>query len=105
MLTADQGWLAERNEIYRERRDLILSALPEVGMTADTPEASLYVWAKVPEGYRSAGFVAYLLEEAGISLTPGDVFGPHGEGYVRISLGMSTERIREAIDRLRRLAS
>jgi LL-diaminopimelate aminotransferase len=104
VLTADQGWLAERNEIYRERRDLILSALPEVGMTAERPEASLYVWARVPEGYRSAGFVAYLLEEAAISVTPGDVFGPHGEGYVRISLGMSTERIREAIDRLRRLA-
>jgi LL-diaminopimelate aminotransferase len=104
VLTADQGWLAERNEVYRERRDLILATLPELGMKADRPKASLYVWAMIPEGYDSAAFAGYVLEEAAVSITPGDVFGPQGEGYVRISVGMGTERIREAMDRLKRLA-
>jgi LL-diaminopimelate aminotransferase len=104
VLTADQAWLAERNEIYRERRDLILATLQEIGMQARRTVASLYVWASVPDGYRSAEFTGRLLAEAAISITPGTVFGPHGEGYVRISLGMSTDRIREAMNRLKQFA-
>ena len=101
-LTGDQTWLEQRNDIYRERRDLILGTLQEIGILADRPTASLYVWARVPEGYHSVDFATRLLEEAGISITPGTAFGPHGEGHVRISLGMSTGRIREAMERLRR---
>jgi LL-diaminopimelate aminotransferase len=104
VLTADQAWLTERNEIYRERRDLVLATLQEIGMQARRTAASLYVWAGIPDGYRSAEFAGRLLEEAAISITPGTVFGPHGEGYVRISLGMSTDRIREAMSRLKRFA-
>ncbi len=102
VLTADQSWLAERNEIYRDRRDLILESLQEIGLQANRPLASLYVWARVPAGYSSAELTTRLLEEVGVSITPGSVFGSHGEGYVRISLGMSTDRIREAMDRLKR---
>lgn len=102
-LTGDQSWLDERNEIYRERRDLILATLQEIGIQADKAMASLYIWAKVPHGYTSAEFAGHLLEDAGISIAAGSMFGAHGEGYVRISLGMSTERIREAMERLRRL--
>lgn len=102
-LTGDQSWLADRNEIYRERRDLILATLDEIGIQADKAMASLYIWAKVPPGYSSAEFVRTLLEDAGISIAAGSAFGAHGEGYVRISLGMSTERIQEAMERLRRL--
>lgn len=104
VLSSDQGWLVERNEVYRERRDVILTALQQVGMRAYRPAASLYVWATVPDGYSSTAFATHLLEEAAISITPGSVFGAHGDGYVRISLGMSTERIREAMSRLTRLA-
>ncbi len=100
-LTGDQTWLEERNEIYRKRRDLILATLEGIGIQATRPMASLYIWAKTPAGYSSAEFASRLLEEVGISLTPGSAFGPHGEGYVRISLGMGTDRIREAMDRLR----
>jgi LL-diaminopimelate aminotransferase len=103
-LTGDQTWLAERNEIYRERRDLILAALHEVGIRVDKPAASLYLWAETPDGYSSEEFSTRLLEGPGISITAGSVFGPHGEGYLRISLGMSTERIREAMDRLKGFA-
>jgi len=102
-LTGDQSWLAERNEIYRQRRDLIMEALPELGMKAEKPQASLYIWARVPEGYTSAGLATRVLNEAGISITPGTAFGQQGEGYVRISLGADTDRIREALERLRKL--
>ncbi len=102
-LSSDQSWLTERNEIYRQRRDLILAALQAVGIEADRPMAGLYVWARVPAGYTSGEFATRLLEEAGISVTPGAAFGQYGEGYIRLSLGMDTDRIREAMDRLRRL--
>ncbi len=101
-LTGDQTWLKERNEIYRERRDLILATLREVGMEAETPMASLYVWAGIPEGNDSVGFATRLLEEAGISVAPGTAFGLLGEGYLRFSVGMNTDRVREAMERLKR---
>ena len=102
-LTGDQGWLKDRNDIYRERRDLILEALSEIGLKADRPVASLYVWAQTPPGVSSGVLAARLLEEGGISVTPGSAFGECGEGYFRISLGTSTIRIREAMERLKRL--
>jgi LL-diaminopimelate aminotransferase len=100
-LTGDQDWLKGRNEIYRERRDLILAGLREVGMRARKSQASLYIWAETPEGHTSEAFATRLLEEAGISIASGTAFGQHGEGYLRISLGMSTERVREALVRLK----
>jgi LL-diaminopimelate aminotransferase len=100
-LTGDQSWLEERNEVYRQRRDLILEGLEEAGMGADRPQASLYVWARTPAGYTSEAFATRLLEEAGVSIAPGNVFGGNGEGYLRISLGQSTDRIREAMERLK----
>jgi len=99
-LTGDQSWLPERNAIYQERRDIILAGLAAVGIHARKPEASLYVWAPVPEGYTSDDFATRLLEEKGVSVAPGTVFGAHGEGYMRVSLGAATERIREAMERL-----
>lgn len=99
-LTGDQSWLAERNAIYQERRDIIVAGLAEIGIKVRPPQASLYVWAPVPEGYTSVEFTTRLLEEQGVSITPGTVFGANGEGYMRISLGAATERIYEAMDRL-----
>ena len=74
----------------------------EDGIVARKPEASMYVWAALPPGQTSAEFAGRLLEEAGVSVTPGTVFGPSGEGFVRISLGMNTDRIREAMERWQR---
>lgn len=101
-LTGDQSWLAERNGVYHERRDLILSTLRELGIPASETRASLYIWARVPKDYSSAEFATRLLIDAGVSIAPGSAFGPHGEGFVRISLGMDTDRICEAMERLRR---
>ncbi|HSJ53346.1 MAG TPA: LL-diaminopimelate aminotransferase [Anaerolineae bacterium] len=102
-LTGDQGWLRERNETYRQRRDMILQVLPALGMEAAVPKASLYIWARVPKGYSSTDYATRVLEEAAVSITPGNAFGDQGEGYVRLSLGMSTARIQEAIERLEKI--
>jgi LL-diaminopimelate aminotransferase len=103
-LTADQGWLAERNQIYQARRDLILAGLRAMGLRAQTPMASLYVWAATPPGTSAAEYATWLLDSAGVSVTPGTAFGPHGEGYLRISVAAATDRVTEAMERWQALA-
>ncbi len=100
-LQGDQSWLVERNLIYKERRDIVLEGLRALGFKAQTPPASIYVWAHLPEGRSdSILFCSKLLEETGVSTTPGVVYGAHGEGYIRISLGTATDRISQAMQRL-----
>ncbi|MEE8583141.1 MAG: aminotransferase class I/II-fold pyridoxal phosphate-dependent enzyme, partial [Dehalococcoidales bacterium] len=62
--------------------------------------ASLYVWAKVPEGYTSLEFANDLLEEVGVVVTPGIGYGKHGEGFVRLSLTVSDAGLVKALSRL-----
>jgi LL-diaminopimelate aminotransferase len=100
-LTGDQEWISERNDIYARRRDIVLQALPAAGMSAQRPQGTIYIWAKIPSGFTSGEFCARLLEQAGVSITPGTAFGAQGEGYVRFSLGQKTERIAEAMERLK----
>lgn len=102
-LTGDQHWLAERNLIYQTRRDIVLDGLRMAGLHAERPRASLYIWAHVPAGWTSADFAYRLLDQAGIWITPGTAFGDAGEGYLRISLCTSKERLAEAMDRLQRV--
>ena len=99
-LTGDQTWLAERNEIYRQRRDVVVASLRRIGLAVPVPRASLYVWSPTPAGWNSVDFATAALEQAGVSLTPGTVFGPGGEGFVRISITAPIERIQQAMDRL-----
>ncbi len=99
-MTSDQGWLAERNAVYQERRDVAVRALRALGLHCNVPQAGLYVWFSIPDGWSSADFASRLLEGAGVSLTPGAVFGRHGEGYVRLSLTQPVERIEQAMARI-----
>lgn len=101
-MTADQSWLSERNEIYRQRRDVVIDAMRSMNLGALTPRGSLYIWSPIPRGISSQAFTSQLLEEAQVSLTPGTVFGRSGEGYVRISLTAPLERIQSAMLRLRK---
>ena len=100
-MTGDQSWLAQRNEIYRQRRDIVVPALHALGLQAETPQASLYVWSTTPPGLTSARFVSDVLEKVYVSLTPGTVFGEQGEGYFRLALTVPTERVAEAMQRLK----
>jgi LL-diaminopimelate aminotransferase len=99
-MTGDQSWLPGRNEIYRQRRDIVIAALHTLGLKAAVPQGSLYVWCPVPAGWTSADFATAVLETARVSLTPGTVFGRNGEGYVRISLTASNERVETAMARI-----
>ena len=99
-MTGDQSWLLERNEIYRQRMQVMVRALNKMGLKAETPLGSLYVWSPIPSGWFSNEFVAAALEQAHVSLTPGTLFGQHGEGYVRIAITNPLERIEEAMVRL-----
>jgi LL-diaminopimelate aminotransferase len=99
-LTGDQSWLSERNEIYRQRRDVVVAGLQRIGLAVPAPRASLYIWAPIPSGWGSVDFATAALEQARVSLTPGTVFGPGGEGFVRISITAPIERVQQAMDRL-----
>jgi len=93
--------ISRRNSaIYQRRRDVLVRGLRKVGLEVDAPRATFYVWPRVPPGQDSAGFVARLIETAGIVATPGSGFGKEGEGYVRFALTAPIPRLREAIGRL-----
>ena len=99
-LTEDQDWTEERNAVYQERRDLTLKGMRAAGFEVDTPKAAMYLWVRIPEGESSLDFCARMLEEIGVSMTPGSVFGAHGEGYLRISLVTTLDRIEEGMGRV-----
>jgi LL-diaminopimelate aminotransferase len=101
-LLSDQSWISGRNMVYQKRRDIIMETLRELNFTFEIPKASLYIWAKLPEKFRdSIEFCDALLKEAGVSITPGVVYGKSGAGYVRISLVTKVERLAEAMSRLK----
>jgi len=96
-LTGPQDCIQEHNAIYQRRRDLIVDMLNSIGLEAKPPQAGLYIWAKVPHGYTSAEFAVDLLEEVGVGVTPGEVYGRSGKGYVRVSLTISDARLAKAL--------
>ncbi|WP_456434065.1 LL-diaminopimelate aminotransferase [Thermosulfuriphilus sp.] len=102
-LSSDQSCVARARDIYRQRRDVVVNGLRDLGFSVKAPRATFYVWASVPEGYTSGEFATRVLEEAGIVVTPGAGFGEPGEGYFRIALTVGQERLSEAIERIRRI--
>jgi LL-diaminopimelate aminotransferase len=102
-LDSDQSCVAENCRIYQERRDILVNGLKKLGYEVDVPKATFYVWLPVPQGFDSMKFTAHLLERAGIVAVPGIGFGEPGEGYVRLALTVSKERLEEALARLAKL--
>ena len=98
--------ITAHNKIYQIRRDKVLKVLRDLGLKVNTPKASLYVWAKLPEGESNSGdYAAQLVEQTGVVVTPGSSYGSSGEGYIRISLTIADERLDEALSRLSEFAS
>jgi LL-diaminopimelate aminotransferase len=89
--------------IYQERRDILIDGLRAVGLDCDKPRATFYVWVACPKGHSSTSFTAKLLDEAGVVTTPGNGFGEAGEGYVRFTVCVDKERLREVAERIRRV--
>ncbi len=90
----------EMSAIYQRRRDLMLEAVTAIGLQAEAPKATPYIWAGVPDGYTSTFFTELVLEQAHVVLSPGPSFGPSGEGFVRLSLTVPDERLDEAASRI-----
>lgn len=99
-LETDDAWIEERNAVYRERLELIAEVLCTIGLPVRVPRATHYLWIGLPEGQSAERFALRLLDETGIALAPGTFFGPGGEGHVRLSVTVSSERVREAAERL-----
>jgi alanine-synthesizing transaminase len=110
--TLEEGddYVGQVCEIYRERRDTLIDGLGNAGWKLDRPAGTMFAWAEIPGPYAEMGsldFSIYLLERAGVAVSPGVGFGPSGEGYVRFALvddrariELATARIAEALDRL-----
>jgi LL-diaminopimelate aminotransferase len=92
-------------ERYRRRRDLLCDGLKSVGLLAEPPRGSIYVWTPVPEGHTSESFATHLLDEAAVVVAPGTGYGRAGEGFVRFSLTIDDERLEEGVERLRKAVS
>ncbi|MBM4448780.1 MAG: LL-diaminopimelate aminotransferase [Chloroflexi bacterium] len=99
-LTGPQDCIQEHNAIYQRRRDLIIEVLNNIGLKAKPPKASLYIWARVPEGYNSMDFTADLLDKVGVAVTPGIGYGRSGEGYVRLSMTIPDALLVKGLSRL-----
>lgn len=102
-LLSDQSCVKEQNERYEKRRNVWMKAVRAIGWEAQAPEGSFFAWMPVPEGFTSEGFSDFLLEKAHVVMAPGKGFGAFGEGYVRVGLLTSEERLREAADRIAEL--
>ena len=99
-LEGDQQCVRDIAAKYQDRRDVLVRGLHEAGWPVETPRASMYVWARIPERYRSLGsldFSKQLLAQAKVSVSPGIGFGDNGDGHVRFALIENENRIRQAI--------
>ena len=102
-LNADDALTNNLRTIYQERRDILIPGLQALGLEVEMPRATFYVWVTVPKGYTSTSCTAHLLDKAGVVTTPGNGFGEPGEGYVRMTLTTSKERLAEAVERIKKI--
>jgi len=102
-LTSSQSCVEEMRKTYQKRRDIFINELNKIGWSVNKPQATFYVWAKVPKGYKSSKVVGKLLDEVGIVCTPGNGFGPSGEGYVRFALTVPESRLKQAVERISKI--
>jgi alanine-synthesizing transaminase len=99
-LEGDQQCVKDIAATYQKRRDVLYKGLMEAGWQVELPKASMYIWARIPEHYRSLGSLAFanlLLDQAKVSVSPGVGFGDYGDEYVRFALIENESRIRQAI--------
>lgn len=100
-LNSDQTCIQKHNHVYKERMNAMMDGLKTIGVEVEPPKGSFFIWAPVPAGYSSADFVTKVMEQTGVIMTPGSAFGPSGEGYFRVSLSVPSERLNEAVNRIK----
>lgn len=98
-ITGDQTCVDETRSAYQRRRDILCEGMTKIGWKMEKPQATMFVWAKLPEGYASSSdFAMELVEKSGVLVTPGSAFGPSGEGYVRLALVQDENILQEAFE-------
>lgn len=105
-LNGPQECVEEVRKEYEHRRDVMVKGLHDLGWMVEKPKASMYIWAELPEFYKSLGSVEFskrLLEKAKVAVSPGIGFGEYGEGFVRIALIENADRIRQALRGIRQM--
>lgn len=97
-ITGDQSCVTDTRHAYERRRDILCDGFCSIGWKMDKPEATMFVWAAIPSNYQSSErFAMDMVEKAGVIVTPGNAFGPSGEGYVRMALVQDEEVLRQAV--------
>jgi LL-diaminopimelate aminotransferase len=102
-LDGSQDSVKAMGDLYQKRREIIVKGLKAAGLEVFPTEYTFYVWFKVPQGIKSADFASKVLNEAGVVVTPGNGFGPSGEGWARLALVQEAPRLEEAAARLAKL--
>jgi alanine-synthesizing transaminase len=105
-LEGDQKVVDEIVEVHRKRRDVLVDGLNKLGWRVDKPKGTMFVWAPIPDAFRSLGsleFSKLLIQEAKVAVSPGIGFGEYGEGYVRFALVENEQRIKQALRGLKHL--
>ncbi|MGG2108724.1 pyridoxal phosphate-dependent aminotransferase [Lysinibacillus pakistanensis] len=102
-LSASQECANELRATYERRRNVLIEEAQRIGWHVTAPKGSFFAWLPVPVGYTSEQFADLLLDKADIAVAAGNGFGQYGEGYVRVGLLVSEERLREAINRIEQL--
>jgi LL-diaminopimelate aminotransferase len=102
-LEGPQGHIKNMCRMYQQRRDTLVRNLHDLGWPVNSPRATFYIWTRIPTKVDSIKFAQMLLEKANIVVTPGVGFGKYGEGFIRMALTVSKERIEEAGRRLKKI--
>lgn len=100
-LELPDSYVQEVQQRYRRRRDFMIDGLAALGWNIPKTKATMYLWVPCPPGMGSTDFALNVLQQTGVVVTPGNAFGPGGEGYVRISLIAECDRLGEALQRFK----
>jgi LL-diaminopimelate aminotransferase len=100
-LNGPVDFMGPRNQSFKERRDVVVKGLRDVGLEVDLPRATFYVWSTVPKGFTSKDFCFKVLDSSSVWMIPGSMYGACGEGYLRIALTHPAARLEEAMRRLK----
>jgi len=107
-LNGPQECVEEARDMYRHRRDVMISSLHAAGWDVPSPEATMFAWAPIPEPFKELGsleFSKLLLQKANVAVAPGLGFGEHGDNFVRIALVENEQRIRQAARSIKKFLS
>lgn len=99
-LSAEAGFIEEMLSIYNRRRELVLKTLKKIGIDFNPPRGTFYLWVPVPKGMTSLEFTNRLFDQTAVVVASGNAYGQYGEGFVRMSLTVPDERLREAMRRI-----